>query len=115
MVLNTELKFVVRVYYSTAHKHFMQTGYIVNNSNEQWQDCTGITCDDENVEKFDSWEQAEKAATFCRYDEKFNNSVDIRYIPMRQDDARWLDEKEGKFKNKIQEILKYIKILYELL
>lgn len=98
MVLNTELKFVVRVYYSTVHKHFMQTGYIVNNSNGKWQDRAGITCDDKNVEKFDSWEQAEKVATSCRYDENCNNSLDIRYIPMRQDDARWLDEKEAKFK-----------------
>lgn len=114
MVLKTGIKFVVRVYYSTAHKHYMQTGYIGINSEGQQQDYAGITCDDKNVEKFDSWKQAESVATFCRYDEKLNNSLDIRYIPMRQDDARWLDKKEGKFKNKIQEILKYIRMLYEL-
>ena len=33
---------------------------------------------------------------------------------MRQDDARWLDEEEDKFKNIIEEILKYIRILHEL-
>lgn len=110
MVLNSELKFVIRVYYPKAHKHYMQTGYIGIDSEGQQQDYAGITCDDKNVEKFDSWEQAENVATSYR----FNNSLDIRYIPMRQDDARWLDEKEGKFKNKIEEILKYIRILYKL-
>lgn len=110
MVLNSELKFVIRVYYPKAHKHYMQTGYIGIDSEGQQQDYAGITCDDKNVEKFDSWKQAENVATSYR----FNNSLDIRYIPMRQDDARWLDEKEGKFKNKVEEILKYIRILYKL-
>ncbi len=110
MVLNTKLKFVIRVYYPKAHKHYMQTGYIVNNSNGKWQDRAGITCDDKNVEKFDSWELAEKVAT--KY--PFDNSLDIRCIPMRQDDARWLDEEEDKFKNIIEEILKYIRILHDL-
>jgi len=98
MVLNTELKFVIRVYYPKAHKHYMQTGYIGIDSKGQQQDYAGITCDDKNV------------AT--KY--PFDNSLDIRCIPMRQDDARWLDEEEDKFKNIIEEILKYIRILHEL-
>ena len=110
MVLNTKLKFVIRVYYPKAHKHYMQTGYIGIDSKGQQQDYAGITCDDKNVEKFDSWELTEKVAT--KY--PFDNSLDIRCIPMRQDDARWLDEEEDKFKNIIEEILKYIRILHEL-
>ena len=94
MVLNTELKFVIRVYYPKAHKHYMQTGYIGINSEGQQQDYAGITCDDKNVEKFDSWKQADDVATAYTFD----NSLDIRCIPMRQDDARWLDEKEARFK-----------------
>ena len=32
MIQNTGIKFVIRVYYSEAHPHFMQTGYMGLNS-----------------------------------------------------------------------------------
>ncbi|RKV88362.1 MAG: hypothetical protein D8H99_36150 [Streptococcus sp.] len=98
MIQNTGLKFVIRVYYSEAHTHFMQTGYMGLNSKGELQDYAGITCYNKIVEKFNSWKLAEAAATSYIYTNKFNSSHDIRYIPMREDDASWLDVNEDIFK-----------------
>ena len=99
MIQNTGIKFVIRVYYSEAHTHFMQTGYMGLNIKWELQDYAGITCDNKIVEKFNSWKLAEAAATSYIYTNKFNSFHHIRYIPMREDDASWLDEKEGKLKS----------------
>lgn len=67
MIQNTGLKFVIRVYYSEAHTHFMQTGYMGLNSKGELQDYAGITCYNKIVEKFNSWKLAEAAATSYIY------------------------------------------------
>lgn len=92
MVKKTGLKFVMRVYYSKAHKEFLQTGYFVKVNQNVYKDLAGISCKDKDVAKFDTLEMAEYAVN-----KNLINNPDIRYIPMREDDAIWLDEKEKKF------------------
>ncbi|MDY4337197.1 hypothetical protein [Streptococcus sp. 21WXBC0057M1] len=92
MVLETGLKVVIRVYYSKAHKEFLQTGYCVKVNQEEFKDLAGISCKDESVAKFDTLKIA--ASVIQR---SFKNTPDIRYVPMYEYDAIWLDEKEKKF------------------
>lgn len=80
----------------------MQIGYMGFNSKRKLQDYAGMTCDNKLLRNLihGNWQNPLQLPI---YTNKFNSFHDIRYIPMREDDASWLDVNEDIFKKIKQE------------